>query len=326
MKFYFAPMEGINGYIYRNAYHQYFNKIDKYFMPFVAPTQNKKLSSKAINDMSAINNEGLTTVPQVLTNKADQFIFTAEAVRALGYNSVNLNLGCPSSTVVSKKKGSGFLGDLEVLNYFLDEVFEKTPLNISIKTRLGIDSETEFKALMKIFNQYPLEELIIHPRTQKDYYKNTPHLDVFEEAVENKTMPIVYNGDIFTVSDYQKFIERFPEIETVMLGRGLLGNPNLISDINEEKNLSKEVLRAFHDKLLIDYKVVMSGERPVLYKMKELWFYMIHLFEEPTKYLKNIRKSQNLHSYMEVIEALFLERNLVYNGDNFHDIIKGIRK
>lgn len=326
MKFYFAPLEGLGGYIYRNAYQKHFKNIDRYFMPFVAPTQNNKFTSRELKDVCKENNNTLTAIPQILTNKSEHFLFAAETLKGFGYDTVNLNLGCPSATVVSKKKGSGFLGDVEALKYFLDDIFEKSPTKISIKTRLGIESENEFPEIMKVFNQYPVEELIIHPRTQTDYYKNQPHLEMFKEALQDHTMPIVYNGDIFTVSDYEKFVKTFPEVDTVMLGRGLLGNPNLISEITNGTELSKETLKAFHDKILIDYKVVMSGDKPVLFKMKELWFYMIHLFEEPSKYLKKIRKTQNIRHYVEIVDEMFLEKSIVYNGDHFHDIINGMKK
>jgi len=319
-------MEGITGYVYRKAFNEFFGPLDRYYIPFIAPTQNKKFASKALKDVAPDNNPNMVAIPQVLTNKSDQFIFTAQALADQGYDMVNLNLGCPSATVVSKKKGSGFLGDLDLLDQFMADIFSKSPIKISVKTRLGIEDPQEFHALLDLFNKYPMEELIIHPRTQKDYYKNTPHLDMFQMALDKAKMPLVYNGDIFTKKDFQAIHEAFPQVDAFMLGRGLLGNPNLVRDILGQAALSKDQLKGFHDSLMAGYQEVMSGDRPVLYKMKELWFYMIHLFDDPGKSLKKIRKSQKLSDYKTLIDLMFAQKNLTDNGPTFHDAIKGIRK
>ena len=161
MKYYMAPMEGLTGYIYRNAYQKYFHDIDRYFTPFIT---NKKLDFKVKKDIDPEHNQGMEVVPQILTNDAKGFLDTVEKVKGYGYDEVNLNLGCPSKTVVSKGRGSGFLIHTEELNRFLDEIYAKADVKISIKTRIGKFDADEWGELLRIYNQYPLEELIVHPR------------------------------------------------------------------------------------------------------------------------------------------------------------------
>ena len=204
MKYYLAPMEGITGHIYRNAYAKYFDNIDKYFTPFIVPNQSTSLKTKELRDMLPENNEGLYIVPQILTNDAEGFITTAKKLQQLGYDEINLNLGCPAGTVVSKNRGSGFLSQRDELDSFLDEIFKINDMKISVKTRIGKDSPDEFYELIKIYNKYPMEELIIHPRTRQDFYGNTPNLDVFKDAISLSENTLCYNGDIFTVEDYKK--------------------------------------------------------------------------------------------------------------------------
>ncbi len=218
MKYYLAPMEGITGYIYRNSYEKFFHNIDKYFTPFIIPNKSTNLKTKELRDILLENNKGMNIVPQILTNDSEGFIITARKLQQLGYNEINLNLGCPSGTVVSKNRGSGFLAKREELDIFLDEIFKINDMKISIKTRIGKDSPKEFYELIKIYNKYPIEELIIHPRTQKDFYGNKPNLEVFKDALSLSINPICYNGDIFTNSDYNRLIKAFPEIKTVMIG------------------------------------------------------------------------------------------------------------
>lgn len=317
MKFYFAPLEGITGYIYRNAHATFFDNVDKYFTPFIAANQHGKLSSRELNDILPEHNKGLVVVPQILTNNAEDFIRTTQTLKEYGYDEVNLNLGCPSGTVVAKNKGSGFLTQKEALDAFLEEVFSKCQTKISIKTRIGKDHPEEFEALLQIFNKYPMEELIIHPRVQKDYYRNTPNLKVFKDSLETSTNSLCYNGDIFTADDYHSFLTEFPTTDRIMLGRGLIANPGLIGNINEDKVLDKAVLKAFHDTLLMGYEDILSGDRNVLFKMKELWFYMSHMFSDVDKYAKKIRKSQRISDYQQAVALLFEEQEIVIGAGLF---------
>lgn len=171
MQFYMAPMEGITGYVFRNAYQKNFGGIDRYFTPFIT---NKKMNYKELNDIAPEHNRGMQVIPQILTNRADDFCEIARELEQYGYGIVNLNLGCPSGTVAAKKRGAGFLTEPDALDRFLEEIFTDCPLQISIKTRIGIEEDAEWKQLLTIYNRYPLEELIVHPRVLKDFYRNTP--------------------------------------------------------------------------------------------------------------------------------------------------------
>lgn len=311
MKYYLAPMEGITGYIYRNSYERFFNNIDKYFTPFIIPNISKGLKSKELIDILPENNKGKCIVPQVLTNDSEGFIATSQKLAQLGYNEVNLNLGCPAGTVVSKNRGSGFLAQREELDIFLDKIFKIDDMKISIKTRIGKDSPEEFYELIKIYNKYPIKELIIHPRIQKDFYGNKPNLEVFRAALSLSTNPICYNGDIFTVQDHSRFLKAFPEIETIMLGRGIIANPWLMNLIKSNTNIDKKVLKAFHDEVLNNYIELFKEERNAIFRMKELWGYMICIFSDNKKYAKRIKKAQKLSDYNEAVSSLFVEQEIL---------------
>lgn len=320
MRFYFAPMEGITGYVYRGVHHRFFPGMDKYFSPFLTAATGKSAASREMRDLLPEKNRGYTLVPQILTNRAPDFAELCERLSAYGYREVNLNLGCPSGTVVSKKRGAGFLGVPEELDAFLDEIFQKTELEISIKTRNGVSEPEEFGRILEIYNRYPLKELIIHPRVREDFYKNTPDWDTFAWALEASRAPVCYNGDLFTKAAYGRFRERFPQTENVMLGRGLLRNPCLVREIRGTDCLDKPRLLAFHDALCEEYEGVLSGDRNVLFKMKELWFYMGNLFEDSKKYLKRIKKAQKLPEYRETVRELFAERELSREEEAGRDI------
>ena len=308
MNFYFAPMEGVSGYIYRNAYQKYFHNIDRYFTPFIAPKKNHAMSSKEKNDVLPEHNIGMHVIPQILTNQAEYFLHTASVLSEMGYTEVNLNLGCPSSTVVSKKKGAGFLSEPDRLEHFLDDVtkgLERLNMKLSIKTRLGMRDVDEFADLLDLYNEFPLSELIIHPRLQTDLYNNTPNWEAFRQAVQTSTHRLCYNGDLFTLEAYQTFTETFSEIDTVMFGRGILRNPCLLNQIQQGAEVDYHLIRMFHDDLLDGYTKAFSGDRPVLFKMKELWSHMFSLFPQGETFAKKIRKVERINEYKVIAAQLF---------------------
>lgn len=315
MRDYMAPMEGITNYVYRNAYHKHFHPMDKYFTPFISAKPNKRLSQKEVNEINPETNQGMYIVPQIMTRNADDFLQTAEILMDYGHKEVNLNLGCPSGTVTAKGKGAGFLAEPDDLERFLNDVFEKIQsldVKLSIKTRIGTDYEEEWPRLMEIYNKYPLEELIIHPRLLIDYYKNTPHLDVYQQAVDGAKAPLCYNGDLFSVEAYKMIEQRFHATDTFMYGRGLIANPALVSMIRDNKVPDKKILKAFHDDIYAAYKEIMSGDRNVLFRMKELWAHLIKLFDESDKYAKKIKKAQKCSEYDAAIASLFMDCELHY--------------
>lgn len=317
MKYYLAPMEGITGHVYRNAYKKYFDDIDKYFTPFIVPNQSLSLKTKELRDLLPENNVGLNIVPQILTNDAEGFILTANKLKQLGYDEINLNLGCPAGTVVSKKRGSGFLAFKDELDKFLDEIYKTCDMKISIKTRLGKDSSEEFYKIIEIYNKYPLEELIIHPRTREDFYGNTPNLKIFEEALTLSKHSICYNGDIFTTNNYSDIVDKFKEIDKVMLGRGILANPGLIGEIKDNNFLTKETLKKFHDELFENYTILLNEDKNAMYRMKELWGYMSHIFTNNKKYYKKIKNTQKAKDYKEAVSRLFEEQEIIKGAGLF---------
>lgn len=319
MKFYFAPLEGITGYIYRNAFHDFFGQgIDKYFTPFIAAAHGGDMKNRSLCDVLPENNRGLPIIPQILTNRAEDFTALRKQLNALGYREVNLNLGCPYRTVVSKGKGAGFLARKEELEAFLEEIFRECQEGeeISIKTRLGMESPEEFRELLAIYNQFPVRELIIHPRVQKEFYDGKPDRGAFARAFSDSINPVCYNGDIFTKEDWLQLKEEFPQLGSVMLGRGFLVNPGLLQEILKDRKMTRNDFMAFHDRLYEDYRELMGEDKNTLFKMKELWNYWQYLFEVKgesgnEKYLKKIRKAKTGGEYKATVNALLKESVIV---------------
>lgn len=310
MRFYFAPLEGITNYLYRNAYHEFFHDFDSYFTPFIVPHEKRALSTRDIEEINPIHNKKIHVVPQILTNHAEDFIRLSKELKEYYYTEVNLNLGCPSGTVVSKGRGAGFLAHKEELQSFLYEIFAAGITDISIKTRLGMENPDEFHQLIEIFNQFKMKELILHPRVRKDYYKNQPNLEAFGEALAARKNPVCYNGNIFSVEDYRKITELFPSVESVMIGRGAIANPGLLGEILGEGKISKPTLKEFHNWLYADCRTTVSGEKYQLFRMKEYWCYLVYMFEEPERHWRELRKTQRICDFDSIIRVMFYECEL----------------
>lgn len=315
-------MEGVTGYVYRGALNRTFGGYDKYFIPFISPNQKGRFSAREREDVLPSHNCGMYAVPQILTRNPDDFIETAEKLVQLGYKEINFNLGCPSKTVTSKGRGAGFLQYPEELLRFLDRIFSWGGADISIKTRIGTEHVDEFAVLLSIYERFPYKELIVHPRLQVDYYKYPVRPESFLYACEylgetGTAERLCYNGDIFDVSDFWRMTERFPSVERIMCGRGMLRNPGLAQMIRGGSKPTRDKLVEFHGEIYDGLREIMPGERPVLFKMKEIWLHMQELFheEERTRPVRHIKKARSLSEYETAVRALF-SCPCLYDGDS----------
>jgi len=311
MQYDMAPLEGITTYLYRNAHTHCFGGVARYYTPFISPHRDKTLNHKELMDVCPEHNEGLCVIPQILTASAEDFLKTAKELAAMGYTQVNLNCGCPSGTVTSKHKGAGILDDTVYLERFLTEIFEHSPLQISVKTRIGISEDYEWEDILAVYARFPMSELIIHPRVRQDFYRGEPRPGAVRQALDVLDCPITYNGNIFTKKDVERIAELFPEISACMLGRGLIANPALAMELQGGAPMTKEQLAAFHEELLAGYCEQMADAHNAMHRMKELWFYMGRMFTNSERYCKQIRKAQRLADYRSAVAALFREQELI---------------
>ena len=294
-------MEGLTDSVYRRLHHKYFGGVDSYYMPFLSPTVHRCLTNREDRELPPADSVSFRAVPQLLTKVPEDFLWATEQCRDRGYDEVNLNLGCPSGTVVSKGKGSGMLAEPEALDRFLDAVFEKAPLSVSVKTRLGITDPEEFPGLLEIFNRYPVKELTIHPRVRKQFYDGDVDMEIFRYAVKNSKNPLCFNGNLTSWAEIERFSAEFPEIQAVMLGRGLIADPGMLTGTGT----TIPTLEAFHTALLEEYQAAFGGSRNAMFRLKENWSYLLPRFENSEKLAKRLRKATDLDEYRSITSEIF---------------------
>ena len=300
MKLTFAPLEGITGADFRRLHAQMFGGADRYYAPFIAPDPSGCLKVSRLRDLLPENNAQLPLVPQILANSAEAFVETARQLRDLGYEEINLNIGCPSGTVVSKHKGAALLAEPEALRRLLDGIYAGSPLPVSVKTRLGFQSTDEFPALLEIYNDYPIAELTIHARDRAGQYKSVPDRQMLLWALAHSRAPVCCNGNLFRPGD----LAALDGAERFMLGRGAVMNPALFREIRGGAALEREELRDFAAALREISRERLSAAHTLAW-LKELWYYWKWLFPGEKKLLKAIFKAREMDDYSKAATALF---------------------
>lgn len=309
-KLYLAPLRGLTDHLYRNTFARHFDGFDAAVSPFIPTVSAAHFKISHLKDVLPENNSAMPITPQIIGNNPADFISLAERLFELGYTTVNWNLGCPFPMVAKKRRGSGLLNYPEMIEDFLEKAVPSLPNRLSIKARLGRKQRDEILKLILIFNRYPLEEIIIHPRTGTQMYDGEPDLDMFEKCLGLSGHPIVYNGDINDLATFKTLSGRFKTINLWMIGRGALADPFLPSVITAGKDDftgKVETFRHFYEDLFDQYRQVFSGPGHLLARMKGFWTYFSKSFKNSRRIEKKIHRTQKLQRYLEIVDRFFDE-------------------
>ena len=306
---YLAPIRGLTDYLLRNIFARHFKGFDAAVAPFINPQKKALYDDRMLKDVLPANNRILEVVPQLLHTSPGDFLVLARRLQDLGYKHINWNLGCPAPMVAKKRKGSGLLPYPAAIIEFLEHIFPRLQVELSIKTRLGFYDFSELKQLLPLLDQYPLKEIIIHTRLGVQLYKGETDPDKFFTCLELSRHQLSYNGDICDLRTYQKLAHQFPAVRHWMIGRGALKNPFIAEEIKaypvvpHQERLRR--LNAFHHDLLEQYEQNLSGPGHILARTKQLWSYLIFSFPGQEKILKKILKCASLEKYRALVEQLF---------------------
>lgn len=303
-----APIKGLTDHLFRTAFTEHFGGFDLAVAPFISSKRDHTFKPKYVRDVLPENNTALSVIPQILSNIAEDFTALANYLFDLGHGCVNWNLGCPSRTVTGKKRGAGMLPYTNLIHAFLDDAFSEIKGTISVKLRLGWTSADDIFRLLPVLNQYPLEEVIIHPRIGIQKYEGETDLNVFEQCLAILKHPVVYNGDIRTYDDFKRLSHRFQNVSQWMIGRGCLADPFLPTVIktgDTEIPDRIETIKRFHDDLFEEYSRILYGPLHLLNRMKGIWRYLSSSLKDGEKFTKKIYKTQRPDQYLNLVNLFF---------------------
>ncbi len=306
-----GPFQGITDAPFRNVFKRHFGGVDKFYTPFFTGIHKeehaKNLQGEEIDPRY---NDVETLTPQILSTDADEILRFAKQCQQLGYKEINLNMGCPFPRVASKKRGCGLLPYPDKVETMLDRVFDEIDIKFSVKCRLGYFNPEEIDAIIPVFNNYPLSELIIHPRIGKQLYKGEADVERFKTLMPSIKAPLVYNGDIVSVESFNRISNAVQPVNQFMLGRGILANPFLAEQIKNDIADTDDKTERLHNYVLDLYEDRLrhaGGNPKVLGRMKELWSYLMNSFEEPQVVWRKIKKINALKEYEDAVETIFKE-------------------
>ena len=303
-----SPLQGFTDFRFRNAFNHYFGGIDTFYAPYIRFNNKLIIKNSYQTDLQIENNTELEVIPQIMTNKADEFLFVVDYIQSLGYKELNWNLGCPYPMVTKRGMGSGLICDPDKIDHILDRVHKETDIVVSMKMRMGYEHAGEILDTFPMLDSYPLKSIAIHARIGKQLYKGGVDLDAFQKCIESTKHKLYYNGDITSVAKLKEMQARFPSIDHFMIGRGLIADPFLPSmiknDTTEYPENRWEIFREFHDTIYHQYDAALSGPTPIKMKIQGFWEFFAQSFSNPQKTFKKIKKANNPRAYQQAVAEI----------------------
>lgn len=310
-----APLQGYTEVDFRLAWSSVFSGIDSAVSPFIPLASGSRFRDKHLRDVLPESNRRMKVIPQVLGNDPEKFLNLTNRLKDLGYETVNWNLGCPKRTVARKKRGSGILPYPELLREILEKLVPQLPIKLSVKTRLGYEKPEEFKELVRVYNDFPLESLIIHPRTGIQQYEGDMYLEDLDKTIGEIRHRVVFSGDIADRQSFAGLSARYPTISDWMIGRGMLSNPALAEIIlNKGGADDPAILRTrqiyFHQELYCEIRAKLQRTKTILNKMKDYWSYFSRWFEDSDRIFMTLARLDDLEEFINISKKILNEQPL----------------
>ena len=306
MKIYIAPMAGITDYSFRKILEKF--SPDFLFTEMVnshlLATHDKTTETELLKYDSLKN-----TGTQVFGSDEEEIIYSFQKLEEMGFKKINLNMGCPQPKIIKNGAGSALL----LNKVFIDNLICKlkkhlsSDTEISIKIRTGYKNFSEPEFYLNLANKYQLDFICIHGRTQEQIYSGKADWDIIRKlGTLPRNVDFIGNGDLFKPHDIIQKINN-SNLDGIMLARGIIGNPWLISQIKELMKFGKIfTIPKFSEvkSTLLEHLELLSENKGAIIASME-----INKFIKP--YFKSFQ-SEELH---EKLNKIIIEKNLKHKID-----------
>ena len=306
MKLFFAPLQGYTDAAYRKFHNEIYEScIDCYFTPFIR-VENGEPRQKDIRDINLERNNLSKTIPQIIVKNIDEFNILVNAIQNEGYSRIDINMGCPFPLQVKRGRGAALLSSINNVKEIMHEVEKIKNVKFSVKMRLGQTENNQWRQILPILNDTPLEYITLHPRIATQQYNGSVDIEAFNEVYINSKHNLIFNGDIINTDQLLSLEKQYAGLYGVMMGRGLLSSPSLaweyVNKINLSQNEKLDKFILFHNKLFEFYESKLQGDSQLLSKVKTLWDYSETMIGR--KLYKQIKKTTTLSKYQQLISML----------------------
>lgn len=305
---YFAPLQGYTEDAYRRIHNQFAGGVEAYFSPFVR-LEHGDLRAKDSRDIRPAFNEGIKLIPQIITGSAEETRQLADILHDKhGYTDIDINLGCPFTLQTRHGKGCGLMTRPDCVKEIAAYIQKRPDIRFSVKMRLGLNDNEDWRTILPILNDTPLQHVTLHPRNGSQRYDGELYMDCFSEFHDKCAHPVIYNGGLRTVEDIQSIERQYPKLKGIMIGRGLLARPTLAAEYTENKTTDRQslmrIIMGMHDSLIEHYSNVIPSEEQRLAKVKTYWDFLDETIGK--KAFKKIKKSGNMKNYLRAINEIRL--------------------
>jgi len=303
-----APMQAMTDIVFMNNYNRIFGGFNEMMAPYILATSKSLIKTARLKKIHSKLDENIVLIPQLLSNDAEGFIYYANKLYDEGFRKVNWNLGCPFPFVTKKNRGAGLLPYPDIIDSILDKITPKIKIDLSVKVRLGLNNEEEINQVIKVLNNYPIVETIIHPRTAIQKYNGSANIDFFSKIYSNLNMPVIYNGDIVKKEQVIDMQKQFPDLKGYMIGRGAFINPFITNQIagieysdTDKINKYKDLYFSLHKY----YKETTQDDIGFLHRMKDLWGYFSQSFDKGEDYIFTLRTINDVEKFESTVNNIF---------------------
>lgn len=227
-----APMEDVTDIGFRMLCKRFGAAM--VYTEFVSAEALVRNIKSTINKLSIADSERPVGI-QIYGRDVESMVEAAKIVEQVSPDVIDLNFGCPVKKVASKGAGSGMLRNIPLMLEITKEVVKAVKTPVTVKTRLGWDSENlVITTLAEQLQDCGIEALTIHGRTRAQMYTGNADWSLIKEVKDNPRIhiPIIGNGDITTAEEAKMAFERYG-VDAVMVGRATFGRPWVFKEMNE---------------------------------------------------------------------------------------------
>ncbi len=294
-----APLQGYTTRAWRLAHWRVFGAVDDYTAPFMR-VQRGQVRRHDVADVDPSENADVPLVPQILASQPGDALIMVNALTAMGYHRIDINLGCPFPPIALHRKGSGMLPHPDLVEELFTSLATVQGVEYSLKMRLGWDHPEQWKQVLPLTHILRPVRVVVHPRIGKQQYAGDLDMAQFEQLLANCPWPVVFNGGITSPEQIDEVRNNYPSLAGVMVGRGLISNPAMLCP----EKATPACYRQFHDNILNDYTTHMTGgDKQVLTHMKALWEWMLPQADKRAR--KAIKKSTRFDHYLAAVDQVF---------------------